>query len=79
MIEPHERRALNELRRLDWAPTQDDVWSRLDFHIDGLNGDVGAAVVRAYETAASSTGRSPVGLVIHGRSAPGGRARANWK
>jgi hypothetical protein len=31
MIEPRERRALNELRRLDWAPTQDDVWSPLDF------------------------------------------------
>jgi hypothetical protein len=78
MIEPHERRALNELRRLDWAPTQDDVWSRLDFHIDGLNGDAGAAVVRAYETAETSTGRSPVGLVIHGQHGAGKTHLIRW-
>ncbi len=78
MIDPRERRALNELRRLDWAPTQDDVWSRLDFHIDGLNGDVGAAVVRAYETAQESTGRSPVGLVIHGRHGAGKTHLIRW-
>jgi Helicase HerA, central domain len=78
MIEPRERRALSELRRLDWAPTQDDVWSRLDFHIDGLNGDVGAAVVRAYETAATSTGRSPVGLVVHGRHGSGKTHLIRW-
>jgi len=78
MIEPRERRALNELRRLDWAPTQDDVWSRLDFHLDGLNGDVGAAVVRAYETAETSTGASPVGLVIHGRHGAGKTHLIRW-
>ncbi|WP_249715055.1 helicase HerA domain-containing protein [Rhizomonospora bruguierae] len=78
MIEPHERRALHELRRLDWAPTQDDVWSRLDFHIDGLNGDVGATVLRAYETAEASTTRSPVGLVIHGRHGSGKTHLIRW-
>ena len=78
MIEPQERRALTELRRLDWAPTQDDVWSRLDFHIDGLNGEVGAAVVRAYEDAATSAGRSPVGLVVQGRHGAGKTHLIRW-
>ncbi|GIF75817.1 ATP-binding protein [Asanoa siamensis] len=78
MIDPLERRALDELRRLDWAPTQDDVWSRLDFHIDGLNGDVGAAVLRTYETAASSTGRNPVGLVIQGQHGSGKTHLIRW-
>lgn len=78
MIEPRERRALNELRRLDWAPTQDDVWSRLDFHIGGLNGDVGAAIIRAYKTAETSTGGSPVGLVIHGRHGAGKTHLIRW-
>jgi hypothetical protein len=78
MIAPGERRALNELRRLDWAPTQDDVWSRLDFHIDGLNGDVGATVVGAYATAEASTGASPVGLVIHGRHGAGKTHLIRW-
>ena len=44
MIEPAERRALSELSRLDWAPTQEDVWSPLDIHIDELNGVVVEAV-----------------------------------
>lgn len=78
MIEAGERRALEELRRLDWAPTQDDVWTRLDFHIDGLNGDVGASVIRAFENAATSTGRSPVGLVIHGRHGAGKTHLIRW-
>lgn len=78
MIGPLERRALNELRRLDWAPTQDDVWCRLDFHLDGLNGDVGSAVVRAYETAKTSTGPSPIGLVIHGRHGAGKTHLIRW-
>jgi hypothetical protein len=78
MIEVDERRALNELRRLDWAPTQDDVWTRLDFHIDGLNGDAGATVVRAFESAAASTGRNPVGLVIHGRHGAGKTHLIRW-
>ncbi|MEV4637505.1 DUF87 domain-containing protein [Actinoplanes sp. NPDC049548] len=78
MIEPRERRALTELRRLDWAPTQDDVWSRLDVHIDGLNGDIGAAVVRAYQNADTSTGRSPVGLVVQGRHGAGKTHLIRW-
>ncbi|GIF02029.1 ATP-binding protein [Paractinoplanes rishiriensis] len=78
MIDPRERRALEELRRLDWAPTQDDVWSRLDFHIDGLNRDVGAAVVRAYETADASNGGCPVGLVVQGRHGAGKTHLIRW-
>ncbi len=78
MIEPQERNALLELRRLDWAPTPDDVWSPLDLHIDGLNGEAGAAIVQAYASAEASTGASPVGLVIHGQHGAGKTHLIRW-
>ncbi len=77
MIEAGARRALTELRRLDWAPTEDDVWTPLDIHIDELNGEAGAAVLRAFQEAAS-TGRSPIGLVVEGRQGAGKTHLVRW-
>jgi hypothetical protein len=78
VIEPAERRALSELSRLDWAPTQEDVWSPLDIHIDELNGDVGQALLRAFEEAENSKVRCPLGLVIEGRQGAGKTHLVRW-
>jgi hypothetical protein len=78
VIEPAERRALSELSRLDWAPTQEDVWSPLDIHLDELNGDVGEALLRAFEEAENSKLRCPLGLVIEGRQGAGKTHLVRW-
>ncbi|GAA0582348.1 DUF87 domain-containing protein [Paractinoplanes ferrugineus] len=78
MIEVAERRALSELSRLDWAPTQEDVWSPLDIHIDELNGDVGKVLLRAFEEAENSRARCPLGLVIEGRQGAGKTHLVRW-
>ncbi len=78
MIDQRQRRALSELRRLDWAPTPEDVWTALDIHLDGLNGEAGAALLRAFENADGSTGGSPVGLVIEGQHGAGKTHLLRW-
>lgn len=78
MIEASERRALAELRRLDWAPTQEDVWTPLDIHLDGLNGDAGAALLRTFQEAAASPERSPLGLVVEGQQGAGKTHLLRW-
>jgi hypothetical protein len=78
MIDESQRKALLELRRLDWAPTQEDVWSPLDIHIDALNGEAGAAILRAYGEALTSTGRSPLGLVLEGQHGAGKTHLLRW-
>ncbi|MFG1881667.1 helicase HerA domain-containing protein [Micromonospora sp. NPDC049102] len=78
MIDETQRLALLELRRLDWAPTQEDVWSPLDIHIDALNGEAGAALLRAYGEASTSTGRSPLGLILEGQHGAGKTHLLRW-
>lgn len=78
MIDQTQRQALLELRRLDWAPTQEDVWSPLDIHIDALNGEAGDALLRAYGEAVTSTGRSPLGLVLEGQHGAGKTHLLRW-
>ncbi|WP_405433215.1 helicase HerA domain-containing protein [Micromonospora sp. NBC_00617] len=78
MIDQAQRQALLELRRLDWAPTQEDVWSPLDIHLDALNGEAGAALLRAYGEALASTGRSPLGLILEGQHGAGKTHLLRW-
>ncbi len=78
MIEADQRRALTELRRLDWAPTLEDVWTSLDIHLDDLNGAAGTAVLRAFEEAERSRGASPLGLVIRGQHGSGKTHLLRW-
>ncbi|GIE40596.1 ATP-binding protein [Actinoplanes lobatus] len=78
MIEPAQRRALTALRRLDWAPTPEDVWTALEIHLDELNGEAGAAVLQAFDDADSSRLTSPLGLVIEGRHGTGKTHLLRW-
>ncbi|GIF42995.1 helicase HerA domain-containing protein [Actinoplanes xinjiangensis] len=78
MIEPDQRRALNELRRLDWAPTPEDVWTDLDVHLDELNGAAGAAVLHAFEEAEARRTGSPLGLVVEGQHGAGKTHLLRW-
>ncbi|MGC4856989.1 helicase HerA domain-containing protein [Micromonospora sp. DT4] len=78
MIDQTQRQALLELRRLDWAPTQEDVWSPLDIHLDALNGEAGTALLRAYGEAVASSGRSPLGLILEGQHGAGKTHLLRW-
>lgn len=78
MIGNDERRALLELRRLDWAPTAEDVWTSLDIHLDELNGTAGAAVLRAFDDADVSRSACPLGLVIEGQHGSGKTHLLRW-
>jgi hypothetical protein len=78
VIGDDEKRALIELRRLDWAPTAEDVWTSLDIHLDSLNGTAGAAVLRAFDDAGVSRSASPLGLVIEGQHGSGKTHLLRW-
>ncbi|MEU8662176.1 helicase HerA domain-containing protein [Actinoplanes philippinensis] len=78
MIEQDQRRALTELRRLDWAPTPEDVWTDLDVHLDELNGTAGAAVLQAFEEAEARRTGSPLGLVVEGQHGSGKTHLLRW-
>jgi hypothetical protein len=78
VIEPEQRRALTELRRLDWAPTPEDVWTDLDVHLDELNGAAGEAVLHAFEEAAARRTGSPLGLVVEGQHGSGKTHLLRW-
>ncbi|MBW6436397.1 DUF87 domain-containing protein [Actinoplanes hulinensis] len=78
MIEADQRRALTELRRLDWAPTPEDVWTALDVHLDELNGAAGAAVLHAFEEAEARRTGSPLGLVVEGQHGSGKTHLVRW-
>ncbi|GIE36873.1 ATPase [Actinoplanes italicus] len=78
MIEQDQRRALTELRRLDWAPTPEDVWTDLDVHLDELNGAAGEAVLHAFEEAAARRTGSPLGLVVEGQHGSGKTHLLRW-
>ncbi|WP_433790659.1 hypothetical protein [Actinoplanes sp. CA-252034] len=78
MIEQDQRRALTELRRLDWAPTPEDVWTDLDVHLDELNGAAGAAVLNAFEEAEARRTGSPLGLVVEGQHGSGKTHLLRW-
>ncbi|MFI7601421.1 helicase HerA domain-containing protein [Actinoplanes sp. NPDC049681] len=78
MIDADQRRALTELRRLDWAPTAEDVWTSLDIHLDALNGAAGAAVLRAFDDADVSRLTCPLGLVVEGQHGSGKTHLLRW-
>jgi hypothetical protein len=78
VIEQDQRRALTELRRLDWAPTPEDVWTDLDVHLDELNGAAGEAVLHAFEEAAARRTGSPLGLVVEGQHGSGKTHLLRW-
>ncbi len=78
MIDQDQRRALTELRRLDWAPTPEDVWTDLDVHLDELNGAAGAAVLYAFEEAEARRTGSPLGLVVEGQHGSGKTHLLRW-
>ncbi|MEV0895661.1 DUF87 domain-containing protein [Actinoplanes sp. NPDC049802] len=78
MIEADQRRALTELRRLDWAPTPEDVWTALDVHLDELNGTAGAAVLHAFEEAEARRTGSPLGLIVEGQHGSGKTHLLRW-
>ncbi|MFC4065180.1 hypothetical protein [Actinoplanes subglobosus] len=78
MIEHDQRRALTELRRLDRAPTPEDVWTDVDVHLGELNETAGTAVLTAFEEAEARRTGSPLGLVVEGRRGSGRTHLLRW-
>jgi hypothetical protein len=69
-MDARERRALESLR-FDWAPTADDAWQPAEGHVDELNAPVLKAVLAAFDDAAASDGRSPLGVAVVGQQGAG--------
>src|SRR5687768_10704639 len=76
-MEESERTALAALR-FNWAPVPDDVWRPLPFHVDGLHPAVIRDVLDGVADARSSTGGSPVGLVLQGQRGSGKTHLLGW-
>ncbi|WBB96868.1 DUF87 domain-containing protein [Solwaraspora sp. WMMA2080] len=65
-----QRRALAALR-FNWAPTPDDVWKPLPFHVEGLHHQIIEMVMEGVAEADDSVDSSPVGLAILGQRGTG--------
>ncbi|MDG4763029.1 DUF87 domain-containing protein [Solwaraspora sp. WMMD406] len=65
-----QRRALAALR-FNWAPTPDDVWKPIPFHVEGLHHQIIEMVMEGVSEANHSVDSSPVGLAILGQRGTG--------
>ncbi|MFG1757975.1 ATP-binding protein [Micromonospora echinofusca] len=70
MMSDEERQALAALR-FNWAPTPDDVWKPVPFHVEGLHRDVVQTVLESFLEADGSADSSPVGVAILGQRGTG--------
>ncbi|MEU4694888.1 DUF87 domain-containing protein [Actinoplanes sp. NPDC023714] len=69
-MDDQERKTLAALR-LDWAPTPDDLWRPLPFHVEGLHEPAVREVLAGFAEAAKSPAGSPIGLVLQGQGGSG--------
>jgi hypothetical protein len=76
MIE-EQRVALASIR-LNWAPTPDDVWQHSPFHVEGLHGQVAETVLGGLRDARTSSGSSPIGIVLQGQRGAGKTHLLGW-
>ena len=60
-----ERRAFTALR-FDWAPTPDDVWRPLEFHVAALHDGIVAQVLDGVAEAERNAESSPIGFAVLG-------------
>ena len=70
-----EERAALESVQFNWAPTPEDVWSRVTYHVTGLHERVARDLLRAVPT---NTGSSPVGVVLEGDRGVGKTHLLRW-
>lgn len=65
-----QRRALAALR-FNWAPTPDDIWKPIPYHVEGLHHQIIEMVMEGVAEADHSVDSSPVGLAILGQRGTG--------
>jgi hypothetical protein len=72
-----ERAALASLR-FNWAPVPDDVWRPSPFHVEGLHQAVVRDVLNGLADAGTSSGGSPLGLILQGPRGSGKTHLLGW-
>ncbi|MEC3974098.1 helicase HerA domain-containing protein [Amycolatopsis sp. H20-H5] len=72
-----QREALAELR-LDTTLTQENVWNSTQAHVAGLHLEAQRVLTRSLKDARDSTGSSPTGVVLNGRSGAGKTHLLGW-
>src|ERR1700712_3094750 len=70
-------KVLAELR-FESTLTQEDVWNSAQPHVRGLHVDAQRVITRGLEDAQHSSGRSPIGVVLNGRSGAGKTHLLGW-
>lgn len=65
-----DRNTLTSLR-FDWAPTPDDVWRTLDFHVAALHDGITKQVLDGVAEARRSSESSPIGFAVLGTRGTG--------
>jgi hypothetical protein len=70
-------KVLAELR-FESTLTQEDVWNSTQPHVRGLHVDAQRVITRGLEDAQHSSGRSPIGVVLNGRSGAGKTHLLGW-
>lgn len=70
MMNEAERSILTSLR-FDWAPTPDDVWRSLNFHVAALHSDITEQVLEGVAEAEKNNYSSPIGFAILGSRGTG--------
>ncbi|QFZ19372.1 ATP-binding protein [Saccharothrix syringae] len=76
-MDPEQRNALNEVQ-FNSVLAPDDVWSRLDHHVDGLHVEAVRHLERAVATAARKPGANPLGVVLQGERGVGKTHMLGW-
>lgn len=72
-----QRSALESVQ-FNWAPTPEDVWSRVTYHVTGLHERVARDLLRAVPAKAGPAGASPVGVVLEGERGVGKTHLLRW-
>ncbi len=72
-----ERMALSAVQ-FNWAVAPEDVWSPVAHHVDGLHATVGRSVLASVRSARTSTGASPIGVVLRGERGVGKTHMLRW-
>jgi Helicase HerA, central domain len=73
-----EERAALEAVQFNWAVTPEDVWSPVRYHVDGLHERVARSVMSSVRAAGTSTGTSPIGVVLQGQRGVGKTHMLRW-
>jgi DNA helicase HerA-like ATPase len=73
-----EERAALEAVQFNWAVTPDDVWTPVTHHVEGLHEKVGRAVLSSVQEARTSSGASPLGIVLQGERGVGKTHMLRW-